>query len=281
MASLQTRSAYPLSNDQIRRVAPSVFGEQAHESRSEKYTYLPTIAILDGLRSEGFEVFEAKQSRVLDKAKREFSSHVLKLRHPDAGSLTKLGEERVEIILRNSHDGASSFQLSQGVFRLVCSNGLVAGNTQASIAIPHRGDVLGQVIEGAYSIVESSKELQSVIQDWKAIQLDPEEELALAHGAAALRFGDDYLDTLADPARLLRARRSFDKASDLWTSFNRVQENVIKGGTHLGFKNGRRQTARGVTGLDADLKLNKGLWVLADFLAKAKQGFQPEVLLAA
>jgi hypothetical protein len=278
--TIQTRYSTPLNDHQIRAVAPSVFGAEAHESRSDKYTYLPTIDILTGLRAEGFEVFEAKQSRTLDKAKREYTTHVLKLRHPDAGDLTQLGQERVEIILRNSHDGASSFELSQGVFRLVCSNGLVAGSTQASVRIPHRGDILGQVIEGAYSIVESSKELQSVIQDWKSIQLTQDDELALAHGAAALRFGDNYAEVIQNPARLLSARRVYDRASDLWTTFNRVQENVIKGGIHLGYKNGRKQTARGVTGLDQDLKLNKGLWVLADFLAKAKQGLDPQPLAA-
>ncbi|AEB84322.1 recombinase family protein [Alicycliphilus denitrificans] len=34
------RSDYPLSDDQIRRVAPSIFADAPHESRSERYSYM-------------------------------------------------------------------------------------------------------------------------------------------------------------------------------------------------------------------------------------------------
>ena len=39
------RSDYPLSDDQIRRVAPSIFAEAPHESRSERYSYIPTATV--------------------------------------------------------------------------------------------------------------------------------------------------------------------------------------------------------------------------------------------
>lgn len=262
----------PMTNDQIAAVAPSVFGIQAHESRSDKYTFVPTIEVVNGLRREGFEVFEAKQSRVLDKAKRDFTTHVLKLRHPGTDGYFKDQKEKVEIVLRNSHDGASAFALDQGVYRLVCSNGMVASRTTASIRIPHVGDITGRIIEGSYSIVESSLELESVIDEWKGLQLTEDDQKALAIGAAQIRFGDDFEKKITDPTRLLQPHRWADKGNDLWTSFNRIQENVIKGGTHLGYKKGRRQTARGVTGVDQDLKLNKALWAMADFMAKVKTG---------
>lgn len=262
----------PMTDAQIQAVAPSVFGVEAHESRSDRYTFIPTIDVVNGLRREGFEVFEAKQSRSLDKANRNFTTHVLKLRHPGTDGLFKDQKEKVEIILRNSHDGASAFALEQGVYRLVCSNGMVAANTMASLRVPHVGDVTGQIIEGSYRIVENSLELESVIDDWKGLELNEHEQKALAIGAAQLRFGDDFREKIQNPERLLNARRWTDKGNDLWTTFNRVQENVIKGGTFLGYEKGRRKTSRGITGVDQDLKLNKGLWQLADFLAKVKNG---------
>jgi len=278
-----TRYNAPMTDAQIQAVAPSVFGSEAHESRSERYTFIPTIDVVNGLRNEGFEVFEARQSRTLDKGKDAYTTHVLKLRHPGTDGLFKDQKEKVEIILRNSHDGASAFALEQGVYRLVCSNGMVASSTVASMRVPHVGDVTGQIIEGSYKIVENSLELESVIEEWKGIQLDEKEQQALAFGAAQLRFGDDFRDKINDPTRLLNARRWSDKGNDLWTSFNRVQENVIKGGTHLGYEKGRRKTSRGITGVDQDLKLNKGLWQLADFLAKVKSGAAnvEEILAAA
>ena len=66
--------------------------------------------------------------------------------------------------------------------------------------------------------------------------------------------------------QLLRARRSEDRSSDLWTTFNRVQENTIKGGLSGRNKQGRRTTTRAVNGIDQDVKLNRALWVLAQAL---------------
>lgn len=278
MFPTRTYNNQPLSDAHIRAVAPSVFADMAHESRSDKYTYVPTFEILNGLRKNGFDVYEARQARTLDKARGEFTTHMLKLRHADSVlSRDAYGRpaENVEIILRNSHDGASSFEISQGVYRLVCSNGMVSSRTNASIRIPHRGDILGNVIEGAYEIVEDSKLLASVVQEWKGIELQAPEQMALASAAMQLRFEDDQVpDSMKDivASQLTRVRRWEDKGNDLWNTFNRIQENVIKGGVNLGRKNGRRQTSRAVTGLDQDLKLNKALWTLADQMARIKTG---------
>lgn len=270
----QTRYHSPMTDAMIAAVAPSVFGVAAHDSLSDKYAFVPTIDVVNGLRREGFEVFEARQSRVVNKAKEAFTTHVLKLRHPGTDGYFKDQKEKVEIVLRNSHDGNSAFALDQGVFRLVCSNGMVASSTVASMRIPHVGDITGQIIEGSYKIVESSLELESVIDEWKSLELSGDEQGALAIGAAQLRFGDNFRESIQDPAQLLAAKRWADKGNDLWTTFNRVQENVIKGGVFLGRdeKTWRRKTSRGITGVDQDLKLNKGLWQLADFLAKVKTG---------
>src|SRR3546814_2013460 len=49
------RSERPLSDDQIRAVAPSIFADAPHESRSERYSYIPTATVLQELRGERSE----------------------------------------------------------------------------------------------------------------------------------------------------------------------------------------------------------------------------------
>jgi hypothetical protein len=56
----------PLTREELFRVVPSVFSEDKHESRSERYTYIPTISLLDSLQREGFQPFFACQTRVRD-----------------------------------------------------------------------------------------------------------------------------------------------------------------------------------------------------------------------
>jgi len=109
------RSETPLADEQMRRAAPSIFAEGKHGSRSERYTYIPTIEVLRGLRKEGFEPFMVAQSKSRIEGKTEFTKHMIRMRH--AGQVTNKPEAN-EIILINSHDGASSYQMLAGAFRL-------------------------------------------------------------------------------------------------------------------------------------------------------------------
>jgi hypothetical protein len=145
------RSETPLAEDQMRRAAPSIFAEGKHGSRSERYTYIPTIDVLRGLRQEGFEPFMVAQSKSRIEGKTEFTKHMIRMRH--AGQVNTRPEAN-EIILINSHDGASSYQMLAGVFRFVCCNGLVVGDVTNDIRIPHKGNIQDEVIEGAFRVLE-------------------------------------------------------------------------------------------------------------------------------
>jgi len=113
------------------------------------YTYIPTITLLESLKQEGFQPFFACQTRVRDLNKRDHTKHMLRLRRE--GQIT--GKQVPEIILLNSHDGSSSYQMLPGLFRFVCQNGLVCGETFGEVRVPHKGNVVEKVIEGAYEVL--------------------------------------------------------------------------------------------------------------------------------
>ena len=71
-------------------------------------------------------------------------------------------------------------------------------------------------------------------------------------------------------AQVLNARRFEDRSDDLWTTFNRVQENLTRGGLHGRSRSGRAMSTRPVTGIDQNVKLNRALWVLADAMRRLK-----------
>src|SRR5689334_21231394 len=108
------RSATPLTDEQMRQVAPSIFAQGKHISRSDKYTYIPTSEVLHSLQAEGFQPFMVAQGTTRIEGKAEFTKHLIRLRHADQLP-TRL--EVNEIILINSHDGASSYQMLAGMFR--------------------------------------------------------------------------------------------------------------------------------------------------------------------
>src|SRR3954469_3138824 len=132
------RSETPLAEDLMRQAAPSIFAQGKHASRSERYTYIPTIEVLRGLRKEGFEPFMVAQSKSRIEGKTDFTKHMIRMRH--AGQ-AQVRPEANEIILSNSHDGASSYQMLAGVFRFVCCNGWVAGRGSMTPPLPTRGNV--------------------------------------------------------------------------------------------------------------------------------------------
>ncbi|EBM1620314.1 DUF945 domain-containing protein [Salmonella enterica] len=259
----QIRRDRPLTHEELMQYTPSVFGEDKHTSRSEKYSYIPTIPLLENLRREGFEPFFACQSRVRDPGRRDYTKHMLRLRR--AGQIT--GQQVPEIIILNSHGGESSFQLLPGVFRSVCTNSLVCGQSFGEIRVPHRGDIVGKVIEGAYEVLGVFDRVEEKREAMQSLLLPPPAQQALAKAALTYRFGEEHQPVTT--AQVLTPRRREDYGQDLWTVWNTLQENLLKGGLPGRTVQGKRTHTRAVNGIDGDIRLNRALWVMAEQMQQA------------
>ncbi|MFZ4171936.1 DUF932 domain-containing protein [Enterobacter ludwigii] len=256
----QIRRDRPLTHEELMQVVPSVFGEDKHTSRSDRYSYIPTITLLDNLQREGFQPFFACQSRVRDPERREHTKHLLRLRR--AGQIN--GQHVPEIIILNSHDGASSFQLLPGIFRSVCTNSLVCGQSFGEIRVPHRGDIVGKVIEGAYEVLDVFDRVEEKREAMQSLQLPAPAQHALANAALQYRFGEEHQPVTT--TQILTPRRYEDRQDDLWTIYNRIQESLLKGGLPGRTAQGKRSHTRAVNGINGDIKLNRALWVMAESL---------------
>lgn len=263
------RSDRALTNDEIRKVAPSIFADEAHDSRSDRYAYIPTVDVLTKLRSEGFEPFYACQTRVRLAEKVGHTKHMLRLRH--ANQINQQGETN-EIIMLNSHDGSSSFQLLSGMFRFVCSNGLVRGETFDDIRVHHKGNIVDRVIEGAFTVLKNFENANNERDAMRSIVLTPREQELFGRAALQLRYDDALTPAPVTERQIIGARRIEDRAPDLWTTFNRVQENLIRGGLRGKNAKGRPARTREVSGMDTGVKLNRALWTLAEGMREIKAG---------
>lgn len=268
--------ARALTESELREMAPSVFAVTAHDSRSDRFRPIPTIEILRGLAKQGFSVVGARQCVARDPGKAAFTKHLLRLRRLDDQQKYSVGDTVMEALLKNANDGSAAYDLLAGLFRIRCLNSLVASiGTIDSVKVRHSGDVMGKVIEGTYRVVNEADKVLAAPQDWSRVQLGDVQRSAFAQAAHVLRFGDadGNVTTPVLPARLLDVRREGDEGRDLWTTFNVVQENVIRGGLqgvgHNAAGQRRRTTTRAINGIDQDVKLNKALWVLAEALKAA------------
>lgn len=269
--------ARPLTEDELRRRAPSIFATTAHESRSDRFKPIPTIEVLRGLMREGFMPVGARQARPRDDSKSDFTKHLIRLRRLDDGRSYSVGDTVCEILLRNANDGTSAYDLMAGLFRIRCLNSLVAQTgTIDSVKVRHSGDVAGKVIEGTYRVLNEAEKTLAAPADWGTVNLNREERQIFAEAAHVARFGDSEGETKTPikPEQLLIPRRYEDRDEDLWTTYNVVQENAIKGGLRGvsvdQFGRPRRVSSRAVKGIDQDIKLNKALWVLSEKMAALK-----------
>lgn len=266
-----------LTEDEMRTAAPSIFATTAHDSRSDRFRPIPTIDLLRGLANEGFMPVTVKQSVTRMPDRRDFTKHMIRLRRFDNETAYKVDDTVCEIVLKNANDGSSAYELLPGLFRIRCLNGMVAKlASMDALKVRHSGDVRTKVIEGTYTVLEDAKLALAAPQDWSQLRLTHEERTIFAQEAHTLRFADSEgeVRTPIRPDQLLNVRRHDDAQNDLWTTFNVVQENVIRGGIigHGRDANNRRirRTSRAVNGIDQDVRLNRALFSLAAKMAELK-----------
>lgn len=258
----------PLDNEALFRHVPSIFAQEAHDSRSERYVYVPTIDIVEGLRREGWFPFFAVQSVPRDGSRHGHAKHMLRLRRD--GGIGK--PEAAEVIIVNSHDGTSAYQMFAGMLRFVCTNSMIAGERFEEVRVPHKGGIQDRIIEGVFTVAEDFPRLIDASETMKEIRVSEDERRVLAEASLVARYGDD--ESPVRPEQIIMPRRSEDAGQSLWSTFNVIQEHLTKGGLHGQKRNAegriRRSQTRAVNGIDQNVILNRALWTLAEGMQKLK-----------
>ncbi|MBW9075663.1 DUF932 domain-containing protein [Agrobacterium deltaense] len=266
--SHQIRGREALDNEALYRHVPSIFAREAHESRSERYVYVPTIDIVEGLRREGWFPFFAIQAVPRDGDRMGHAKHMLRLRRD--GGIGK--PEAAEVIIVNSHDGTSAYQMFAGMLRFVCTNSLVAGERFEEVRVPHKGNIQHDIIEGVYTVAKDFPRLIDASETMKEITLSADERRVLAEASLVARYGEE--ESPIRPDQIITPRRREDVGQSLWTSFNQIQEHLTKGGLHGQRRNSegriRRSQTRAINGIDQNVTLNRALWTLAEGMQRLK-----------
>lgn len=253
-----------ITKDEIKQMAPVAFSESPTREVSAQYVMHNTETVVDDLASMGWLPTGASQRTGRKGVQTKFSPHMIKFANPDIVVEGKGGDVSYpQIILQNRHDGLGSFKFMAGMFRLVCSNGLVvATSTFASATVPHKGYTFEELREVVNKRVESIPESIEFMNKMKERELNEVEKHKLALDALLLRSGiapasEEAEKFQYDPTVLtsiLVPNRKMDKGNDLWSVFNVVQEKMVKGG----WNNGRR--VKGIGSFEKDLALNKALF---------------------
>lgn len=263
-----------LNDQDIRLHAPSIFANQPWAETSGNYRFLPTISVVNALRDSGYNVVKATQSNCRIEGKGDFTKHMIRLRHHDHLNPLNIGDEVPEVVLVNSHDRSSSFKFMLGIFRLVCSNGMVVASQKIeSLSVRHSGsnNLINEIIDVTSKVINEAPKAIEQINRFKSIPLTPAEQEAFAAGARELLTSSINVE----PKHLLSVRRyadygNDDGSRDIWKTFNIVQENIIRGGVRGVNSKNRMMRTREIKSVQGDININKALWKLTEELAKIK-----------
>lgn len=259
-----------LTEDQLRYRAPSIFSEKPQVDVSNRYQFIPTIKMVQALQKEGWYPTKAQECAVRLDSHRGFQKHLIRFQREDL----VLNGEAIEVVLINSHNRSAAYQLMAGVFRIVCSNGMIVGDTFGRVSVKHINFNPDELIEASYQVIKNAPEIAHSMNEMRAIPLSLPEREIYAESAALILY-EDKEKIPFKTEKLLRPKRYSDQdKNDLWSTFNIVQENVMKGGLGGYKRNDKGQvrwsSTRKIKSIDRDVKVNKALWNLTEKMKELK-----------
>lgn len=264
-------TTFGLTDAQIREIAPSVFATHAAPAASSRYAYIGSYDIVRMMRNLGFQPVMVREGKKKQPQGRAFALHEIRFQrqdHMQAVAEAGMGGLIPQLLLRNAHDMTSGLQVEAGSLRVACLNGMChPGEQFGGFRVRHAGDPskrLDETYKGMAIIRERLDNVLQVAGEWRRIRLQAAQVERLVQLAQEARGTTMVLDPISATA----VRRDEDFGDDLWSVFNRIQENITKGGISGTNRKSQPRSIRPVSTLAADVEFNRRFWVAASELAK-------------
>ena len=213
--------------------------------------------IIENFEREGWNVSSAKQT-----GRGIHGLHEIKFRN---GDLPNVGDTLIEAIIRNSHNGVATLNISSGLHRLVCKNGLsVPTSVSDSFKVRHSGFEFEDVKRLTEDFSKRLPIIQGSVNRMMEHQLTMDDKLKLAKKSAEVRWGIGSVPVNLNYDSILNPLREEDKGDSLWQVFNVVQEKFIRGGVEYTTNSGRKTGLRTMNDIYNVNRINTKLWELAE-----------------
>ncbi len=242
----------------------SVVAQHASSKVSSKYNFIPTTRAIEVLNDHGWFPARVMESKTRIEENKGFQKHVIRFSNENYNKELMVNDTIPQLILKNSHSGTCAFELSVGLYRVVCQNGLCVANSSLEgniIRVRHSGykDLLME--SACINLVKTLPSTLESIERFKKKKLDINHQIVMANRTIEMFFdGESYS---INPNDVIRRRRSADSEATLWNTYNVIQENVIKGGIRQTRKEDNSTIrARAINNIDRNLKVNRQLWDL-------------------
>lgn len=239
-----------ISLDSLRERVPAIFTKTPSPKVSNRYSFADSEYYLQKFIDADWTIHSARQV-----SKSEYAPHQVILRNKD---IATVGDLLPQLIFTNSHNGIKKMTMDTGIYRLVCSNGLVVPTSiTQSLSIKHidLGDSTTDTIINSF--YEKVPIIMNSIDRMRNKILTNDEIDNFTYNALQIRFINAVGININD---VVKPSRIEDNSDDLWTVFNVVQEKLIRGGIQLPSK----RHSRPINNFVNDNDINTKLWQLAE-----------------
>ena len=239
-----------ISLNSLRERVPAIFTKTPSPKVSDRYSFADSEYYLQKFIDADWFIHSARQV-----SKSEYAPHQVILRNND---IATVGDLLPQLIFTNSHNGIKKMTIDTGIYRLVCSNGLVVPTSiTQSLSIKHLdlGDSTTDTIVNSF--YEKVPIIMNNIDRMRNKILTDDEIDNFTYNALQIRFTNAVGININD---VVKPSRIEDYSDDLWTVFNVVQEKLIRGGIQLPSK----RRSRPINNFVNDNNINTKLWELAE-----------------
>lgn len=239
-----------ISLDSLRQRVPAIFTKTPSPKVSNRYSFADSEYYLQKFIDADWFIHSARQV-----SKSEYAPHQVVLRNND---IATVGDLLPQLIFTNSHNGIKKMTMDTGIYRLVCSNGLVVPTSiTQSLSIKHidLGDSTTDTIVNSF--YEKIPIIMNNIDRMRNKILTNDEIDNFTYNALQIRFINAVGININD---VVKPSRIEDYSDDLWTVFNVVQEKIIRGGIQLPSK----RHSKPINNFVNDNDINTKLWQLAE-----------------
>ena len=213
---------------------------------SDDYKFMSTIDVVNRLQDDGWRAMSVQHTNKRDQSKIAHAKHRVIMAPPGDTTNELVGGTSPRLVIQNAHDGSSALRFMLGLFRMICSNGMIVTQSMLeNMRLIHKNSHKGSLDELLDRFGESWETTGGIIDQW-------------LRQFSNRSFTSNHL-------QLLKPHRFEDSTHSLWHRFNTVQERLTNGGYSVsapGVMN-RRRSARALRGASADTRMNRGLWDLA------------------
>ena len=228
---------------------------------SRHYVAINSELVLENLLATelpGGIKFELREVQGPKSRKKFGGKHIIRLKTNKSITVAEGDEVFPEVVITNSYNRTSPFKVEIGLFRLVCTNGLVIKTRDfGSFKCRHMGDeartaqeIVLQFVQHLPNVIETQKQLMGT-------EMSEDQAIDFALKAAQLRWEKTFSEE--DARILLEVARPEDEGMNAWAVFNRVQEKLMNGGYRL---TGQKRQTRTLTNVGKISNVNTGLFDL-------------------